>query len=311
MLQVSRDLEDTASRQSVGFEALKKFSTDRKTVAAFDVQARLVRRDGFVSSPNDMEGMEREGWFLEYHNLYADIYDIAPGDVGRVNARAGRFYLPFGLNLQTDTHGTILQLSNEENFGFERDWYAGLWGNATKSLRYDVYFLAGSGYELKFKGQHGLGGARISLGNSFLSDYGAEGGLSFLAGERLSHGGRQIQTSRTGLDGRVRTPFSAGLVTWTSELSAGRDDDSDIYGQLHQLDYLHATRRWGLAGQFRRFDRVQQGTDSALFFEGTWYFRNDISGSNLHWIKLNVELQTQQSLPRNDVIWTAQYYHYW
>jgi hypothetical protein len=31
-------------------------------------------------------------------------------------------YLPFGLNLQTDTHATLQQLSNDRNFGFERDW---------------------------------------------------------------------------------------------------------------------------------------------------------------------------------------------
>ena len=50
--------------------------------------------------------------------------------MGRFNFRAGRFYVPFGLNLQTDTHGTVLQLSNEQNLGFERDWYTGFWGSS-------------------------------------------------------------------------------------------------------------------------------------------------------------------------------------
>ena len=36
-----------ASRQSVGFEVLKKFSTATSTVASFDFQGRLVRRDGY------------------------------------------------------------------------------------------------------------------------------------------------------------------------------------------------------------------------------------------------------------------------
>lgn len=134
---------NTASRQSVGFEMQKKFSSDTKTLAALDFQARLVQRNGFIGFQNDMQGMNLQGLSFEYHNAYADFYNVLDplfGDreksanIGRFNARVGRFYLPFGLNLQTDTHGTILQLSNERNFGFERDWYAGLWGNLNSDL---------------------------------------------------------------------------------------------------------------------------------------------------------------------------------
>src|SRR6478672_13231664 len=59
-----------ASRQSVGFEILKKFSTATSTVASFDFQGRLVRRDGYNPVVNDMEGAQRPGWAFEYHNLY-------------------------------------------------------------------------------------------------------------------------------------------------------------------------------------------------------------------------------------------------
>src|SRR5436305_15234775 len=50
---------DGASRQSVGFEVLKKFSTSTSTVASFDFQGRLVRRDGYNTVLNDMEGAGR------------------------------------------------------------------------------------------------------------------------------------------------------------------------------------------------------------------------------------------------------------
>lgn len=138
---------DFYSRQSVGFEILKKFSTKSATVASFNIQGRLVRRDNFLDTPYDGEGRERDGFFFEYHNLYWDFYNVlnpvlgdAKGDhVGRFNFRLGRFYLPFGLNLQTDTHGSLLQLSNDRNFGFERDWYAGLWGSLNQDLNYDFY----------------------------------------------------------------------------------------------------------------------------------------------------------------------------
>ena len=304
--------ENTApySRQSLGFEVLKKFSTETATVASINVQGRLVRRDRFIAVQNDMEGMRRPGWAFEYHNLYADVYNVA-GEVGRVNVRAGRFYVPFGLNLQTDTHGTILQLSNERNFGFERDWYTGLWGIFSENFNYDAYYLAGSGYDLKYKGQSGLGAARLSLSNTFSSEHGTEGGLSVIGGQRLSEDGQRIDTQRAGLDGRYRQPIPTGLLTWSSEITGGRDVPDAVFTQLYQAEYLRASRRWGLAAQYRRFWREDAGTDGSIIAEATWYLRNDVGNSNLHWIKVNVERQINRIQERRDVIVALQYYRYW
>ena len=49
------------SRQSVGFELLKKFSTHTATIGAFDLQSRLVRRDNYrVAEPdNEKDRIER------------------------------------------------------------------------------------------------------------------------------------------------------------------------------------------------------------------------------------------------------------
>lgn len=324
-----------ASRQSVGFEVLKKLSTETKTFASFDFQGRLVRRDGYIGFANDMEGMTRNGWAFEYHNAYADLYDIF-GDVGRVNARVGRFYVPFGLNLQTDTHGTILQLSNERNFGFERDWYAGFWGTLSPDLRYDVYYLTGSGYGLKYRGQTGLVSARVSLSGKYASENGIEGGVSVLGGQRLDpeatvrsaavtaeSRGDRVDTLRAGLDVRYRRPVSTGLLTWSSEVSGGSDRPDAVATQLHQLDYLHASRRFGAAAQYRWFWQDMSRTrtlapmatpsavDSSLLGEVTWYFQNDVASSNLHWVKLNCEWQLARQKGDRNVITTLQYYRYW
>ena len=317
----------SASRQSVGFETLKKFSTETKTFAGVDFQGRLVRRDGFVGSLNDMEGMHRPRWALEYHNVYADFYNFLDPIlsesqqnimVGRLNARVGRFYVPFGLNLQTDTHGPVLQLSNERNFGFERDWYAGLWGILNEDLRYDLYYLVGSGYDLKYRGQSGLGAARVGLSNRYLSEYGLEGGLSAIGGQRLDPRVKKtgpVSTSRVGLDARYRRDIPTGLMIWTTEASAGCDALDPVATQLHQLEYLHSSRRAGVATQYRWFgqDRRLSSSDSSVLAEVTWYFRNDVANSNLHWIKLNAEwpVGAQTVGGQKNVIWTLQYYRYW
>ena len=309
-----------ASRQSAGFELLKKFSTRTATVASFNFQGRLVRRDGFNPVQNDMEGEHRPGWAFEYHNLYLDFYNFLNpllsdrqqgANAGRFNFRAGRFYVPFGLNLQTDTHGTVLQLSNDRNFGFERDWYTGFWGTLNKHLTYDAYYTAGSGYDLAFRGQRGLGALRVSLANLYSSRYGLEGGVSILAGERLSMDRKPLETRRTGLDGRYRRTVPTGLLTLSHELTGGRDGRTAVFTQLHQGEYTHASRRWGVATQYRRFGAAAAGADASLIGEFTWYFRNDVGNSNLHWIKLNVERRLERMRPEPPrTVVTLQYYFY-
>lgn len=312
-----------ASRQSVGFEILKKFSTETATVASFNVQARLVRRDGFNPVQNDMEGENRPGWALEYHNFYLDLYNVLnpllPGSkkgraAGRFNFRAGRFYVPFGLNLQTDTHGSILQLSNDRNFGFERDWYSGFWGSINSHLNYDAYYAAGSGYPLSFRGQKGLGAFRLSLGNRYSSRFGVEGGVSVISGERLPRmeGHMEpIPTRRAGGDVRYRRAVPAGLLTLTTEMSRGGDSRIPVTMRVHQGEYTHSSRRWGAATQYRRFHDAILGPDASIIGEFTWYFRNDVGNSSLHWIKFNVERRIGISRPEPlRTVFALQYYFY-
>jgi hypothetical protein len=319
MSEFTSDTGDSyASRQSAGFEVQKKFSTETSTVASFDFQGRLVRRDGYNPVLNDMEGATRPGWAFEYHNLYLDLYNIAGRHAGRFNFRAGHFYVPFGLNLQTDTHGTMLQLSNETNFGFERDWYAGFWGSINRRLNYDAYYMAGSGYDLKFRGQRGLAAVRLSLGNRYRSEYGLEGGVSAITGERLAqpmNGGSTaepapLRTQRIGIDGRYRHSAPDGTLTFTTELSGGRDAQDRVTMELQQAEYLRASRRWGVAAQFRHFSRDNVGTTASAVAEFTWYFRNDVAGSNEHWLKLNVERQIQNFPGPPQTIVALQYYWY-
>ncbi len=315
------DAGNAASRQSVGFEVLKKFSSETATLASFNFQGRMVRRDGFVPVRNDMEGQARPGWAFEYHNAYVDLYNVfnpflrnarKARNAGRFNVRFGRFYVPFGLNTQTDTHGTVLQLSNDRNFGYERDWYAGLRGSLNKHLNYDASYMVGSGYALRYQGQHGLAALRLSLAGQYSSRFGLEGGVSFLKGDRLAaaHAGghiRPVDTQRTGVDVRYRRPVPTGLLSFTNELSAGKDAVYNVNSFLHEAEYLRASRRWGLATQYRRFHQERAVPDASLIAEVSWYFRNDVGNSNLHWLKLDVERRLNL---RPHTVIALQYYFY-
>ena len=336
----------TYSRQSFGFEILKRFSTRTATVASLNAQYRLVRRDHPIEVMNDLGGMKREGCFLEYHNLYLDLYNVLNpllsdegkgAHVGRFNFRIGHFYLPLGINLQTDTHATVLQLSNERSLGFERDWYAGFWGSLTRDLNYDLYYLAGSGHSPRFEGQKGMVGGRLSLGEHYDIDHGIQAGLSFLTGERISRAAVRrspsvaaeagsdniVDTVRAGVDGRYTRSVPTGWLSLTTEVAAGRDESDDVLTQLYEMGYLHRSRRLGVAAQYRRFwqdlgrgptppgQRVPHDADSSISLDMTWYFRNDITNANLHWLKLNVERQLERQKGHRDTIVTLQYYRYW
>ncbi|MFN8392004.1 MAG: hypothetical protein U0136_17065 [Bdellovibrionota bacterium] len=338
----SADTEGWYSRQSVGAEVFKKFSDASSTLGALDLQGRIVRRDNYVAVIDDEEGADREGWYFEYHNLYLDLYNVfnplldesqrGPA-TGHFNFRIGHFYVPFGLNLQTDTHGAVLQLSNDRNFGFERDWYGGFYGSITPELNYDLYYLLGSGYDPTLLGQAGLVGARVSLANTLLNEYGIEGGLSFLGGQRRSDDtidrskaiaeeairGEFVSTERIGIDARYSHLLAQGSITGTAELSAGEDNPEHVFTQLYQVDYLPQSRRWGVATQFRRFHQSfsqsdptrLNDADSSIIGELTWYFRNDIGNTNLHWVKLNVEQQLERMSGSRSTVTTLQYYRYW
>jgi len=328
---------DAYSRQSLGFEVQRRFESDTSTLASCDFQGRLVRRDRYLPVINDMEGEDRNGWYPEYHNAYCDFFNplahVLPDRagnalVGAANFRIGRFYLPLGLNLQTDTHGPVLQLSNDQNLGYERDWYAGFWGGLGRYAKYDLYYMAGSGYDLSFSGQSGLVGVRVSTSALVQNETGLEAGLAFMGGQRLAtRDGAGMEddadqrsvtdTVRYGPDLRYTLPTTAGSFTLTNELNGGLDAGRQVLMDLHQVGYLHNSRRYGANVQYRRrWEESARADDpddeeSSVFYDLTYYLSNDLGNSNLHWINVNVEQKLEATGAERGVLVSLQYYRYW
>ncbi len=331
--------EDTRAHifhQVVGIEYLKRFSDAYATRSSFNAQFQLVYEDH--SGENGIfNKMHKRGLKTDLHNFYLDVFqaldtfmsaEARAANLGRFNFRIGRYYLPFGINLQTDTHATLLQLSNEEHFGFERDWYAGFYGAVNDNLKYDLYWMLGSGHDAVNKQQDGLVGGRLSLAGKYLYERGLEGGIAIVSGERLGHAGEKtrIQTTRYGLDGRYTRAISGGTLTTTCESAFGKDDEQDIISVLGQLEFLDSARQNGLAMQYRHFRRNKgmenmmmggmshkNGSDASLFLEYTRYLHNDISGNRLEWIKFLLEKPTEtREMIKNarDLRLTVQYYSY-
>ena len=333
LFAAGRDNEDRSrdimSRVSAGFEIQKRFATATRTVASADYQGRIVYRDRELDTSADPMGREASPWKYETHNAVADVYNVL-GEPGRVNLRGGYFYQPFGLSQQTDTHGTLLQLSNDRVFGSERDWQLAAYGALNDRLDYTVGYLLGAGPDQELEGQTGLGVARLALNNDWLFRHGLEGGLSFAVGERVdehavmrsasvhhaTRGGPVVETVRVGADVRKRFDSALGPFTLAQELAAGEDEEDDILSSLTQADWLHPSRRFGAAAQVQHFWQDVGGggedyTDSRVSGVLTYYLRNDVGNADLHWIALGVERQVRQTDDPEDTVVMLQYYRYW
>ncbi len=323
-----RDTGDLLTRVSAGFEVQKRFSTDARTIASFDYQGRVVYRDHTLATAADAMGMDADAWEYETHNAYLDVYNLF-GELGRCSARVGSFYPPFGLNQQTDTHGTLLQLSNDQVFGTDRDWQATLYGSLNDSLDYTAGFLLGGGPEGRLAGQSGLGVARLALQTDWLYRQGLEGGVSFAAGERVDEhammrsrsvaratgGGPVIETWRAGADLRRTVTTEAGPVAFTLETAVGRDEDDPLVSGLVQADWLHPSRRFGAALQLRRFwqdvGAGGENVDTARAVGAvTYYLRNDVGQADVHGVTLAVEYPLPDDGGEDPVL-MVQYYRYW
>jgi len=349
LFATSDETDGIMSRLSAGFEVQKRFSTATRTLASVDYQGRLVYRDRMRDTSVDPMGHDASPWEYETHNAYLDFYNLFGGP-GRFNLRCGYFYQPFGLNQQTDTHGTILQLSNDRLFGSDRDGQAILYGTLTDDLDYTVGYLLGAGPDFKLAGQTGMGIARVALNSDWLFRRGLEVGMSVAAGERVSEYDRMrmessvtnnpamarradtparnamagsmigndplITTFRAGLDVRKRMDSTIGPFTLTGEAAMGTDDGDPILSGLTQADWLNPGRRWGVAAHVQYFRREgseehDHAEESRATFVLTRYFRNDVGNASLHWVALAVAQDLQPSDGPDDTLAMVHYYRYW
>lgn len=257
-------------RSSAGFEIQSRFSSATRTFATINYQGRLVYRHHPRDLRADPMGREADRWSYETHNAYADLLNLLGGP-GRFNLRVGHFYQPFGLNQQTDTHGTLLQLSNDQVLGSEHDWQITAFGGLSRNLDYTLGWLAGSGHDWDFEGQAGLAVARLALSADWLYNRGLEGGLSAAGGERYAghptppaphtHASEDAiaQLWRIGADLRKRINTAWGALAFTGEVAGGEEDSDPIVAGLMQGDWLHPGRRWGAALQYADWRRRTAG----------------------------------------------------
>lgn len=216
-------------KNSLGFEYFRKLTQQQGDYLTIDIQMRLLY---------DQE--DKDHYSMQIHNLWAEY---KPG-LGR-KLRIGHFQPVFGLENQTDSHGTILQTSAMMNIGLKHDWgiaYSRIAG------RYDIAIAAQSGLGMGFPEWDNNFLFTGRIGRDYSDDLTA--GISLMAGEvavtdRMQlipapHVLRSIKKSRLGID----IQYSWSAFHYAGEAAYGKNDAEQVLFIFNQIDY----KPFGLEG---------------------------------------------------------------
>lgn len=211
----SANKHDAMQKNSVGFDAVHKFSGSSGDWASAALQMRLAYND----SDKDFTPQVYNAWFK---------LKTPAGDVW-----AGHNRTAFGLASYWDTHADLLGDMPMQGVGFDRDWGMG-WSLDTADGNVSASVTTGSGMPLRTYGNK-IFAARAAKGVLNSDNYTA--GVSVMAGKTLDTMGYKIM-SRTpkeqwlvGFDGAL----NRDNLEHKAEIDAGRYDDRPFYAALYRL----------------------------------------------------------------------------
>jgi len=250
----SDEKDEISNKNSLGFEVLKKFSSKKGDWASALVQLRFVQyaHEYMLVNTTPMPPSHVEGIYdgkIELHDAY---FKYSGPFKGQLNFRIGHFDVPFGLEENTDTHSTLVQLISMRNIGFKKDWGLSILGEFPK-FDYNFSLTRGSGVEFIDKGDNFLLSGRIGtpstenfvIGLSVLygevrDPMGIMRGMhmanmtSYYFNDTTRPGDDIVRRYRVGVDGTLLY----GPYTFKSELALGEDVNQDVINGLAEVNYL-------------------------------------------------------------------------
>lgn len=262
--------QDSYMKNIVGLDIHKVFSNSDRDIGTLTFQPYIVNFSGSDSVPPFFDGHDTElTWRIANFN-----YMVLPNGV--FNIRAGHFEIPFGLEQNIDTNGTLRQYSFRER-GIKADWGVSVNG-VLPQWDYEISLSRGSGNDINDSGDPYIFSGRI--GSPAHKNFVV--GISFFDGETYTPADN-IRRHRLGID-----------VAWyrnnwelLAELSAGEDNDADTSFALLEASWRNPNESLHFYTQFKQRHLELAGkTDSgaALIFGGRMSLSRNLSISG-QWSK--------------------------
>ena len=182
------DTQEYSFLQVVGVDIHKVFSGDTADIGTLILQPYIVKLNN-VNNPNfifDDGNDTKLTWRIANFNYTAL-------NQGKFNIRLGHFEVPFGLEYQIDTNGTLHQLTAAQR-GIKTDWGFSFNGIMPR-FEYEVALTRGSGVDFSSSDNPHLFSGRVGT----LSNKNIVTGLSWLTGDILAANG-VIEQKKVGLD---------------------------------------------------------------------------------------------------------------
>ena len=228
---------ETATENFIGFDLHQVFSDAHGDRATLTLQGFLTRIDNQPRRPDAFE--DDDEWEFIYRIFNAN-FTLA--NRGRLNLRIGHFEVPFGLEQNVNTNGTLRNFRQPRNVGLLTDWGASLNGTVD-GLDYEVSLTRGSGIEYLDRDDPWLVTGRV--GRELSENLSV--GLSGLTGEALPlrNGNRTVRRVRAGIDATCLL----GPFTLMGQVTVGEDDDRSLVNTFAELNWQDRHGRFLLYAQ--------------------------------------------------------------
>ncbi|MDX2370255.1 MAG: hypothetical protein QNK36_17920 [Colwellia sp.] len=208
----------------IGLDVHKVFSNKQHDIGTLTFQPYVVKLNNVKSAPfifDDGDDTQLT-WRIANFNYTGLAH-------GKFNIRVGHFEVPFGLEYQVDTNGTLRQLTTSDR-GIKADWGVSVNG-ILPNLEYEIALTRGSGNDFDSTDDPHIFSGRI--GTPSQKNFAT--GLSWFAGDVLGANG-VTQRKKVGLDASYYHYQWQFMV----ELSAGETAGNDTTNAFTEAMWKNA-----------------------------------------------------------------------
>lgn len=228
--------ENSDWQHVIGFDLHKVFQSEKGDFGTLIIQPYLVRLTNVKNPPFFFD--DGDDWELTWRITNFNYTGLAQS---RLNFRVGHFEVPFGLEQNIDTNGTLRQYTFS-NRGIKVDWGASVNGILDK-LEYEIALTRGSGMEYSSDHDPYLFSGRVGT----LSNQNFIIGFSGIHGEVLNATGTS-NNKMLGID------IAHYIYQWELllEASGGTLDDAERINLFTEVSWRSPLETLHLYGQFRQ-----------------------------------------------------------